>query len=646
MHYMTTNIRIHTPGFSVGFAKKHLRNLNGQRLSASSHAASALWLLIFTCFAWNQILCAGEPKRKPIPNLASIAKAEKAVRDVYSKEYKSINSKFILRLIKDAAGTTDDAPTCYVLLTEASRLATEKKALDLAVRALDKINNYFIIKDYIARKAALLDNFSRKIKKGPKAEILADAYLDLVREAVDADNFAIAGKAAKAAEKFARRLKNKERIKAARAIKTWVRKQAKLLKQISKAMDTLKTKPDDPKANLACGRYYCFQKGNWEKGLPLLTKGYDRNIAGLARKELAGATTAKELTSLADGWWEITKKEKLPLESVGNLRSHASELYEKALPKAKGWARTKIEARLKAVGKVFPPAVWISGIRMQFVRIPAGEFMMGCTIKEITAYRSKIKTKMFGDLLTGCIPRHKVRITYDFLMSKYPVTIKDFSKFIADTDYKVETEKGSKPISMINGSFKSNPDINWREPGYPHTSKHPVTCISWNDSKAFCDWLNKTDHRKPKGWKYRLPTEAEWEYAARGPKSLTYPWGNTWKDGCAYVGIAPKTRGNPDFPLTTPVDSFGKKGEGPFGVADMIGNIWEFCEDDYDESFFQNSPKKDPFCKGGSGKHVVKGGGAIVEQSVCFSAYRAGDKPTYTETNEGFRVVLVPESAP
>jgi formylglycine-generating enzyme required for sulfatase activity len=604
-----------------------------------------LWLILLSQLSGSAL--AEDSARKPVPNDAAVAEAVKIVQEVYRNDYqaKIKTDKFIKQLIADGTASNDNPAVSYVLLEEAAAFAVEKENIRLALNALSALSRSFALEDYAERKAKILDSFARKAKKGMEAYALASAYLVLAGEALENNLFDLANKAVKNAEKFAKKNKDKEQTQEAKEIKSQIAEQEKAFKQTAKALQSLKDNPDDPAINLTCGRYHCLTRGEWEKGLPLLVKSGDQTLSALAAKELASPQKADELLDIGDAWWNLTKKEKLSDECVDNLRQHACEMYEKALPMAVGFDRAKIEARIKSVSN-FPPIVWRNSIGIQLVRIPAGEFLMGLTPEEKDKFAARVKTAFFRNLLDGCVPQHKVRISYDFLMGKYEVTVKDFALFIEETKHQVQTDKGSVPITMVAGGFKSVPGLNWENPGFAQTDKHPVVCISWQDAKAFCTWLNQKDKSKPKGWRYRLPTEAEWEYAARGSKNLYYPWGNEWKEGCAFTNIAGKTKADKDTPLTAPVGSYGKAGESPFGVCDMLGNIWEFCEDCHGANFYANSPEKDPFNKKSSGRRVVRGGSAIVEETVCSNVFRAGDAESYTEASEGFRIVLVPESAP
>jgi formylglycine-generating enzyme required for sulfatase activity len=146
---------------------------------------------------------------------------------------------------------------------------------------------------------------------------------------------------------------------------------------------------------------------------------------------------------------------------------------------------------------------------------------------------------------------------------------------------------------------------------------------------AFCRWLDAP------GWRFRLPTEAEWEKAARGADGRLYPWGDEWD-------IA---RANADdlADATTPVGLFSPGGDSPFGVADMCGNVWEWCADWYDaEAYQRRETSLDPTGPASGDGAVVRGGAFDAPLRRVRSAQRNWDYPFKRRANIGFRVVAVP----
>ena len=175
-----------------------------------------------------------------------------------------------------------------------------------------------------------------------------------------------------------------------------------------------------------------------------------------------------------------------------------------------------------------------SGVRMEFVCIPAGEFLMG---------RDK---KNDPDASNEETPEHKVNLN-EYMMGLYPVTNEQYQIFVNAVGYK-------KPEHWQNGVIPQGKE------------NHPVVCVSWEDAVTFCTWASKVS-----GQVVRLPNEAEWEKAARGTDRRTYPWGNN----------IDKSFANYDGSGTTSVDCY-KKGESPYGVFDMVGNVLEWVDDWYE----------------------------------------------------------------
>ena len=190
-------------------------------------------------------------------------------------------------------------------------------------------------------------------------------------------------------------------------------------------------------------------------------------------------------------------------------------------------------------------------------------------------------------------PAHLVDIS-PFLLDKYPVTYRQFQLFVDATAYLTTAERqGWGYVFDKNaGEWGKMTGASWRKPDGKNrlddtTLDHPVTQVSWVDANAFCRWAGK-----------RLPTEAEWEYAARGGLvNNAYPWGehrlvdgkqmaNDWQ------GWFPQDNTGADgFLLTSPVDNFPAN---PFGLYDMAGNVWEWCRDWYSPQYYQFSPKENP----------------------------------------------------
>ena len=289
------------------------------------------------------------------------------------------------------------------------------------------------------------------------------------------------------------------------------------------------------------------------------------------------------------------------------------------------------------------------GVKMAFVLVPAGSFTMGSTEAEIKAVLAKFpgcREKFIADEK----PAHKVTISKAFHMGKHEVTVGQFRRFAEATGYKTDAEKGTgfKGAFVLgdDGKVKLAEDASWRNTYFKQTDDHPVVCVSWNDARAFADWLNATDKARPAGSTYRLPTEAEWEYACRAGTTTWYQWGDNPDDGKGWCNAADLTakKAFPQFTVfnwddgylyTAPVGSFKANA---FGLHDMHGNVWECCEDWY--GFYQGGSQADPGGPPNGEYRVLRGGPWYNDPGGLRSAYRGGTHPGTRYNYNGFRVVV------
>ncbi len=290
------------------------------------------------------------------------------------------------------------------------------------------------------------------------------------------------------------------------------------------------------------------------------------------------------------------------------------------------------------------------GVKMELVLIPAGEFEMGsCESAEDTA---AFFNETYGeDLLTASFlkdehPQHRVRITKSFYLGTYHVTRGQFRQFVADTAYKTDAEKGEKP-----GAWGWNPDkkefgfnekYSWRNAGFEQTDEHPVVNVSWNDAVEFCNWLSKKESKT-----YRLPTEAEWEFACRAGTTTRYYSGDD-PETLAKVGNVADAAAKAKFPewkytikandgyvFTAPV---GKFKPNAFGLYDMHGNAWQWCADWYGAEYYAESPADDPTGPDTGDDRVLRGGSWGRGPVSSRSARRFGFAPDDRDYVTGFRV--------
>jgi formylglycine-generating enzyme len=237
------------------------------------------------------------------------------------------------------------------------------------------------------------------------------------------------------------------------------------------------------------------------------------------------------------------------------------------------------------------------------VLIPAGPFLMG--------------SEGWGEF-EG--PVHEVYLD-DFWMDETPVTNRQFARFVQATGYQTEAEQVGEAWGCRQGEYQLLPGLYWQEYNIPGREDHPVVLVSWNDAEAYAKWIGR-----------RLPTEAEWEKAARGGNTdQLYPWGSQQPNGTQSNFAKSAT----DIPPTTPVRQFQPN---QYGLYDMVGNVWQWCADSFKPTFYTQSPRHNPLSLEGDTLKVRRGGSWNVIQSFRLrSANRGAMDAASAVPNVGFR---------
>jgi len=232
--------------------------------------------------------------------------------------------------------------------------------------------------------------------------------------------------------------------------------------------------------------------------------------------------------------------------------------------------------------------------------------------------------------------RHQVRLTKGFYLQTTEVTVGQWREFVESAGYTTEAERGDGAYGYIDGSWKKDSRIYWEKPGFFQTDDHPVTCVSYNDVLKFIQWLNGKDKTN----KYRLPTEAQWEYACRAGTDTPFSFGNCLStDQANYNGNYPFT-GCPKGEYekkTTPVASLAKNA---WGLYDMHGNVWEWCADFYSD--YPSGSVTDPTGPSSGAHRVDRGGSWSRYAGSCRSAGRSGRFPGFRYGFLGFRLARLP----
>jgi formylglycine-generating enzyme required for sulfatase activity len=256
---------------------------------------------------------------------------------------------------------------------------------------------------------------------------------------------------------------------------------------------------------------------------------------------------------------------------------------------------------------------------------------MGSSKEEIDFWLRQHLEGWVKERLPGEGPQHEVEITQPFYMGQTEVTVGQFRQFVKATGYKTQAEReGGAYRSFPNGEWKLDANTNWLNPGFEQTDDHPVVCISWDEAMEYCNWLSKHE-----GKTYRLPTEAEWEYGCRAGSKGRWFFGDNERQLLNYARFGSNSEGH-----TWPVA--GLK-ENAWGLHDMHGNVWEWCQDLYDADYYKTSPPKDPVGPPAGGAHVIRGGSWYLAHVFCRSALRffPDPDPNGRSDDVGFRVVLV-----
>jgi formylglycine-generating enzyme required for sulfatase activity len=355
---------------------------------------------------------------------------------------------------------------------------------------------------------------------------------------------------------------------------------------------------------------------------PRRVEGLLRDFCGDHKREIHGLMDAM--------------RERVPLDLCAAGRGTPSVVLLPALtrrllnnrPMAEEMARWAVESWAIALGVISPDEVLVTKpaqipqpvqvvqpalvltrreCEPEMVGVAAGEFWMG------SEHGGK-------GILEREKPYHKVYLD-EYWIGKTPVTVAEFARFVEQCGYHTTAENKKS-------------ERTWRTPKGRGShlvgkERHPVTQVSWEDAMEYCQWLNRVSGR----W-YGLPSEAQWEKAARGNDSRIYPWGNAAPD---------KSRCNIDlwFEDTTPVGTFSPVGDSPYGCVDMAGNIWEWCSDWWSETYYRVSPARNPLGPESGKHHSVRGGSWGNSHWYARCTYRDWNSRDYFGYYLGFRVVLL-----
>lgn len=287
-------------------------------------------------------------KKAPIPADAAQAEATKLIKEVYGDEWakaKTATQKQALakKLLGKANDSKDEPASRFVLLRLAKDIATQAADGQTAFQAIDAMAETFQI-DATEMKVVVLTKFASLAKTTAQHKSVAEQALELVSQSISQDNFAVADQLGQLALGEARKAREKELIAQAQGRIAEIAELVKAYEDVKAAKVTLEKTPDDPEANLTVGKYLCFVKGDWDRGLPMLALGKDDALKALAQQELQGAVSSKEQAKLGDGWWSLAEEQEGTAKK--QIRERAGYWYQKALPGLSGLMKDKVEKRI------------------------------------------------------------------------------------------------------------------------------------------------------------------------------------------------------------------------------------------------------------------------------------------------------------
>jgi formylglycine-generating enzyme required for sulfatase activity len=275
---------------------------------------------------------------------------------------------------------------------------------------------------------------------------------------------------------------------------------------------------------------------------------------------------------------------------------------------------------------------------LEFLRITKGPFIMGSPVDD-------------DQIDDDEKPPHTLDIPYDYWVGRTPITNERYEAFVRDTSYQTNAEKeGWAWVWMVKEkSCEEVEGANWRHPlgsnnDLGDLANHPVVSVNFHDARAYCEWLNlQTSADLPEGYQFRLPGEAEWEKAARGPDGRLWPWGNHFEPA-----FCNSNEGGPDAVIA--VGAHAPQSDSFYGVSDMCGNIWEWTttlwgNERYVRAFvypYRLGDGRDNQQEDDSYYRIIRGGSFKDNRHSLRSACRDLDPPFFSLNNLGMRVIIAP----
>jgi formylglycine-generating enzyme required for sulfatase activity len=466
---------------------------------------------------------------------------------------------------------------------------------------------------------ALTEKIAQLVESAPKAtdaeriQSLVEASGVALAEAVSADRLDLAQTLSVALGRVSIRTGAKEYRAEIRQQRDQVEYFERYWPDVQEALETLKQNTDDPEANEVLGQWTCLVKWDWARGLPYLAKAADVDLKAIAAQEQqAGVADPVEKVKLADAWLEYAKHGK-PLARDSGL-SRAAYWYRRASAGLADEVQQKaVEKRLDEVRRQLPPADELAetitnSVGMKLVRIRPGEFRMGSSPEDIawcinyakSHYRNAGSSFLKRFEREG--PARTARIPAEFYLGAYEVTQKQFEDVL-----------GRNPSKFTSA------------PAGEDARQLPVENVVWTGAVEFCARLSASPRERAARREYRLPSEAEWEYACRaGSARDEFSVSRVWCES---------TSGRVSHAV-------GLKPANAWGLYDMLGNVGEWCLNRPDEAYFlQLPPSATP--ASADPRRTIRGGSWRSMSLCCRAPFRTDAAENTRQPDVGFRVACM-----
>jgi WD40 repeat protein len=330
-------------------------------LTGSMDKTMRLWRLPFAPLVFGRPLqIQASPKLAPVaarltvPDEADQKKAVEDIRDIYQDDYKNLQpDELSCKLLKRGQNSQEEPGRRFVYLREARDRAAQAGDFALCFRIIDEMTKTFAVEE-MPMKVAAVQNAAKAARTLSASKALLETVLSLLTDSIQSDDYDSAEPLAKAAEAIARQTGSSP--KSFQLLSAEVKRLQKEFVNVKPALAKLAAEPKDAEANRIVGSFRCFEKGDWERGLPLLALSDKAKLKELAAKDLAAPKTPDAREAVGSGWWTLAKQQKGPAKAI--VQERACYWYGLVLPEAVGNTRDRLEKGIRLHNRDYPAVAW------------------------------------------------------------------------------------------------------------------------------------------------------------------------------------------------------------------------------------------------------------------------------------------------